>query len=225
VSEFVWATPATDFLCWGPAPRDWHQPRAVSYRFRRRKLGPLRACRGKPPKTRPVPAFLPESVYELPVELALGTLYTRYGRSVFRRARTILGDEDAAKDAVQEVFLRVMREDDSIASAENTLAWLYRATTNLCLNRLRDNKRRREIMSEWIPENRASGDADARFAVRQILEQVPEELQDVAIYYYVDELSHEEIAEILGVSRRTVGNRLAAFHLRVGELVEAEPAP
>jgi RNA polymerase sigma factor (sigma-70 family) len=177
-----------------------------------------------PRKTPGRPALVAKPVYESRLESALGTLYARYGRSVFRRARTILGDDDAAKDAVQEVFLRVMRADDSTANVDNSLAWLYRATTNLCLNRLRDSKRRQEILSGWKPEDRESDNANARVVVRQILEQVPEELQDIALYYYVDELSHEEIAEILGVSRRTVGNRLAAFHLRVGEFLAAEMA-
>jgi DNA-directed RNA polymerase specialized sigma24 family protein len=53
---------------------------------------------------------------------------------------------------------------------------------------------------------------------------VPDELQDIAVYYYVDELSHEEIAGIVGVSRRTVGNRLATFHALVKGLATPEVA-
>jgi RNA polymerase sigma factor (sigma-70 family) len=142
---------------------------------------------------------------------------------VFRRARTLLGDGESARDVSQEVFVRAMSSSESAGLAENPLAWLYRTTTNLCLNRLRDSKRRHEILAEWKPTQSLVDHADARVTVKKILEHVPEELMDIAVYYYVDELSHDEIAEIVGVSRRTIGNRLAAFHVRVGEFLQAEP--
>jgi RNA polymerase sigma-70 factor (ECF subfamily) len=149
----------------------------------------------------------------------LREIYSQYSRSVFRRARTILGDADAAKDATQEVFLRAMKTGGSSRLEPSPMAWLYRVTTNLCLNSVRDTKRRGEILSNWMPESSHDEDAEARVIVQKILAGVPEELQEIAIYYYVDEMSHEEIAALVGVSRRTVGNRLAAFQALTGELV------
>jgi RNA polymerase sigma-70 factor (ECF subfamily) len=154
----------------------------------------------------------------------LGGLYARYGRGVFRRARNLLGDADAAKDAMQDVFLRVLGADAGPGFTENPMAWLYRTTTNLCLNRLRDTRRRNHLLSEWSPDAMAGVDPDARMVLQNILRQVPEDLQEVAIYYYVDELSHQEIAEIVGLSRRTIGNRLASFHQAVGALTTPEAA-
>lgn len=158
------------------------------------------------------------------VDATLAALYARYSRSVFRRARTLLGDSDAAKDATQEVFLRVMRAEPGDGFGEEPMAWLYRTTTNLCLNSLRDVKRRGELLTERRGDDTSKDNQDARILVRRILAQVPEDLQEVAIYHYVDELSQAEIAEILGVSRRTIGNRLASFHSLVGELVAREQA-
>ena len=74
-------------------------------------------------------------------------------------------------------------------------------------------------------EEGRDGGADTQILVRRVLERVPEELQDVAIYYYVDDLSHDEIATIVGVSRRTVGNRLATFHAAVSELLSQGATP
>ena len=153
--------------------------------------------------------------------LTLEGLYSRYSRSVFRRARTLLGDHQSAEDATQEVFLRAMNARE-VEFSSAPMAWLYRTTTNLCLNRLRDAKRRGEILAVWAPERAPQGDADARLVVKRILGQVPEDLQEVAIYHYVDGLSHDEIATIVGVSRRTVGNRLVTFHEHVGELLAKE---
>jgi RNA polymerase sigma-70 factor (ECF subfamily) len=140
-------------------------------------------------------------------------LYVRHWRQVYLRARRLLNDAEAAKDATQEVFLRAACAKTEQFIGSDSLGWLYRTTTNLCLNGLRDARRQGELLSLWVPEAAAcSADADARMAVSRILEALPQDLRDVAIYYYVDELSHEEIAERLNVSRRTVGNRLAAFH-------------
>jgi RNA polymerase sigma factor (sigma-70 family) len=151
-------------------------------------------------------------------QVELEDLYARYSHSVFRRARTLLGNADAARDAMQEVFLRALRAEERQAFVPNPQGWLYRTTTNLCLNGLRDSKRRGELLSAWKPHQISTDPAESRLAVRCILERVPEDLRDVAIYYYVDELSHEEIASLMGVSRRTVGNRLATFHELVREL-------
>jgi len=156
--------------------------------------------------------------------LSLEGLYARYSRSVFRRARTLLADTESAKDATQEVFIRAMNARGVDFDA-TPMAWLYRTTTNLCLNRLRDAKRRGELLAVWPAAPPTESDADARVTVRQILEQVPEDLHEVAVYHYVDGLSHEEIASMVGVSRRTVGNRLVTFHELVGELLTKEVAP
>lgn len=149
----------------------------------------------------------------------LREIYHRYSGSVFRRARTILGDSDAAKDATQEVFLRAVNTRGPLELEPSPMAWLYRVTTNLCLNNLRDRKRRGDILSTWKPIESHDDDLEARVVVKKILREVPEDLQEIAIYYYVDEMSHEEIAAIVGVSRRTVGNRLATFQALTGELI------
>ena len=108
---------------------------------------------------------------------SLEALYSRYSRSVWRRATRILADDDAAKDVTQEVFLRAIAVDAKDAFDASPMAWLYRVTTNLCLNRLRDAKRRTEILSESTVQEAKDGDTDTQILVRRILERVPEELQ------------------------------------------------
>lgn len=152
----------------------------------------------------------------------VASLFAAHGRSVHRRALSLLGDTDAAKDVCQEIFIRVMGLEDLALLSENPLAWLYRATTNLCLNQLRDRKRQKELLSSWSAEEVDARSAEARVIVDRILREVPEDLQEAAVYYYVDELSHEEIAQIIGTSRRTVGNRLVSFHSRVGAFLQKD---
>ena len=149
-------------------------------------------------------------------------LFVAHSRSVYRRALNLLGDGDAAKDICQEIFIRVMGLGDEASLSDNPLAWLYRATTNLCLNQLRDQKRQKELLSSWPSDEGRGPTADARVIVDRILREVPEALQEAAVYYYVDELSHQEIADIVGTSRRTVGNRLVSFHAQVSDFLRKD---
>jgi RNA polymerase sigma-70 factor (ECF subfamily) len=153
----------------------------------------------------------------------LAEIYAQYGRSVYRRALALLGDPEAAKDATHEVFLRIVKTGGPTKFDPSPMAWLYRVTTNLCLNSLRDARKRGALLAAWKPEPQEEvgrpDDADTRMVVRRILAQIPEDLQEIAIYYYVDDLTREEIADIVGLSRRTIGNRLASFHSLTGALI------
>jgi RNA polymerase sigma factor (sigma-70 family) len=150
----------------------------------------------------------------------LEEIYDLYGARVFRRAQTLLRDPDWARDTTQEVFLRAAQ--NFVRVRTHPLPWLFRVTNNLCLNNLRDNRRRGQLLANRRLPLECEPGSDVRVAVNQLLARVPEDLQVIVIYYYVDDLSHDDIAGILGVSRRTIGNRLAAFQTLVGELFARE---
>lgn len=145
----------------------------------------------------------------------LEALYRQYGSLVRRRAHSILGDESEAQDALQEVFVRVIRAMGEFRRQSQPSTWLYRITTNLCLNRIRDSRRRRGHLERLGEEERAQGHAaqpqEARAILRKLLPMVDAELAEIAVYYYVDEMDQVEIAKVLGVSRRTIGYRLKRF--------------
>ena len=141
------------------------------------------------------------------------SLYRGYRGKVLKRARQLLRNEQAAEDATQEVFLRLLDDNERMSRHPEPLAWLYRVTTNLCLNRLRDEKRRRtKLITHHAPSNDQHGqDAEARAVVADILRRVPSDLQEIAIHYHAAGMTCHEIATLLGVSRRTIGNRLVEF--------------
>ena len=139
-------------------------------------------------------------------------LYGGYRGQVLKRARLLLGHKEEAEDATQEVFLRLIDGDARTLSHPEPLAWLLRVTTNLCLNRLRDDRRRKNLLAVKTPDNdHNSRNADARTALTQILTGVPGDLQQIAVYHHADGMTCDEIAPLFGVSRRTIGNRLLAF--------------
>jgi RNA polymerase sigma-70 factor (ECF subfamily) len=146
------------------------------------------------------------------------SLYRKYGALVRRRARSILGDDHEAQDAMQEVFVRVIAAMAEFRGQSQPSTWLYRITTNLCLNRIRDSRRRRDRLAEaaeygrepMVPPTTAPP-PEARTALQAVLRRVSEDLAQVAVYYYVDDMDQAEIAAVLGVSRRTIGYRLDRF--------------
>jgi len=93
------------------------------------------------------------------------------------------------------------------------MTWLYRITTNYCLNLLRDSARHEaRLRAHAITMSPISADdPELRLTLAQLLTRIPAELCEVAIYHYVDRMTHDEIAEVLEVSRRTVGNYLREF--------------
>jgi RNA polymerase sigma-70 factor (ECF subfamily) len=157
----------------------------------------------------------------------LEALYRSYGPLVRRRARTLLGDDLEAQDAVQEVFVRVIGAMREFRGQSQPSTWLYRITTNLCLNRIRDARRRRERLAR-LGEGQAGrsqpsqqAPVEARATLRRLLAHLPPELAEIAVYYHVDEMDQAEIANILGVSRRTIGYRLDRFRVEALKAVEA----
>jgi RNA polymerase sigma-70 factor (ECF subfamily) len=159
-------------------------------------------------------------------------LYRRYGTVVYRRARALLGSDHAAWDAVQEVFMRAARSESQFRHASSPTTWLYRITTNYCFNVLRDNRRRHALLADASSASlshsahaftiAAASFPELRVNLARVLDQVPQELCEIAVYYYVDRMSQDEIATLIGTSRKTVGNRLREFHRQAAKLTALE---
>ena len=149
-------------------------------------------------------------------------LYREYGAIIYWRCLKLLGDAAAAEDATQETFLRVHRHLDGAPGAEEAIRWIWRIATNYCLNEVRDRGRRPEPR-ERLPEVAVGGDLEAALAdrdlVRRFIDLVDEKLRAVAWVHYVDGLEHVEAGRLLGISRKTVANRLAEFNERARKII------
>jgi RNA polymerase sigma-70 factor (ECF subfamily) len=143
----------------------------------------------------------------------LTSLYRRYGPFIYARCARLLGDPATAEDATQETFMRVYRHLHRAPDSQQALAWVYRIATNYCLNEIR-NRKLRPVVQVDIPE-RCSGDLEAtladRDAVARIVQRSPERLRAPAWLHFVDGIEQGEVGRILGISRRSVVNRLAEF--------------
>ena len=108
--------------------------------------------------------------------------------------------------------MRAMASIDNFKQASSPSTWLYRLTTNYCLNRIRDQRRRRELLDENYPFLRAgqvqAPQQDISLFMSELWKNLDEDLAQIGVYYYVDGLTHDEIARIVGCAPRTVGFRL-----------------
>ena len=146
----------------------------------------------------------------------LDELYRRYRHAIHTRCRWLLGHEQAAEDATQEVFCRVARHFDKVPTSEEALRWLYRITRNYCLNELRNAKRRpcEALESMDIPDAQREAQLVDRDLARRLIRRAPAHVGVAAWLYHVDGMSHDEVGGALGVCRRTAINYIAEFDER-----------
>ena len=136
--------------------------------------------------------------------------FERYGPMVYRRARAILGNDEEARDVLQEVFIKLLsgrlRDEGPMAG------WLQVVTTRVCLNLVRNRSRRVEILRERTSEAVPAVDAsDNRVLVQRLLGAMDARTAEAAICVHIDGMTYDETSRHLGVSKRTVANLLARF--------------
>ncbi len=156
----------------------------------------------------------------------LEELYRRHAAAVYARCRYLLREDDAARDAAQDVFVRALRALPDLRAAASPTAFLLRAATNHCLNVLRASRAawREEVARVALARTERGIEPDARELVRALLGAAPPEAQEVAVLYFVDELTQAEIAQATGRSVPTVRARLREFlGAARGALAEAMP--
>ena len=152
-------------------------------------------------------------------------LYREYGPTVYRRCLRLLADREAARDATQEVFVKLVRDIGKLGDRETAVPWIFRVATNHCLTVLRDRRRRsgeRGGMPVGAGTERPEEFAERQLA-RRVLSRFDPKTQAIALGVLVDGMEHEEVAGTLGISRRTVHRKLARFLARARQLAGSDP--
>jgi len=156
----------------------------------------------------------------------LEELYRRHAAAVLGRCRYLLREEEAARDATQDVFVSALRALPELEAATSPTAFLLRTATNHCLNVMRASRAAwRDEVARLARDRRERGiEPDSRELVRVLLGAAPPEAQEIAVLYFVDELTQAEIAAETGRSLPTVRKRLREFLAAArGALAEAFP--
>ena len=147
---------------------------------------------------------------------ALRDLYARYGGAVFGRCLYLLKDHARAEDAMQDVFARALTHHASFRNEASPLTWLMKIATHHCLNELRSEKASWRRLFEREQKARPEHDGshallELREQIRAVLSRFDAETQAAAIHYHVDEMTLEEVAQLLGRSVPTIRKRLVHF--------------
>lgn len=147
---------------------------------------------------------------DVAADLSIEEIYRKHGHVVLRRAATILRDDNEALDVLQHIFLSLVDSPEKFEGRSAVTTWLYRVTTNTCLNRLRDRRNRERLARERMDPDAGAQQRDASEWVmaRELIDRMPDELAMVTIYHAIDGMTQSEIAEVLGCSRRHVGHLL-----------------
>ncbi len=156
-------------------------------------------------------------------------LYNRYGSMVHRRCLRILGNDQDAMDATQEVFARVTRHYESFRAEAAPSTWLMRISTNHCLNVIRNRTGRRQKLTaqrhELEPTDRGTRGFDGierAELIRALLIRFEPDIQRLVIHHYLDGMTKLEVAEVCGLSVPTVRKRLNLFVRRSRRYLQRE---
>lgn len=130
--------------------------------------------------------------------------YARYGPMVLRRCRRMLGDEQSAYDAMQEVFLKVLINRESL-SGDHPSALLFRIATNTCLNKIRDDRKHKsseylDVLAKGPSSNRPEhGISSGRLLADFLLEEKGP-AREIAVMYFLNGMTLKEIGSVVQLS-------------------------
>lgn len=149
----------------------------------------------------------------------------------FSVAFRMVGDEEQAKDIVQETMITIWKSIKKIKSSESFKTWLYRIVINKCYDQMRKLKREPEFKTDdkgWEKisskafENPSSELENREIA--QIISVLTDKLspKQKAVFVLADlgDMSNEEVAKITGMSKINVKSNLHYARKRIGELLE-----
>lgn len=154
------------------------------------------------------------------MSLDVEALYRRYGDMVLGRCMSLLRNEADAREACQEVFLKVHRASDRFRGEASPSTFLYKITTNHCLNVIRSRKRRPETPVDdltYVPDSVVVDKVELRQLLDHLLTGEDERTMECVIYYYVDGMTHRAIGDMTGVTEAAVRKRLKKFQARAKE--------
>ncbi len=157
-----------------------------------------------------------------PESRQLTELVEMYQEDLLRVCFLYLQDQGLAEDAVQETFLKAYRALPQYRGKSSPKTWLTRIAINTC----KDFRRTfwfRRVRWNQLPEWAASRGPDVSeeaIAVSVEIAQLPAKLKEAVLLYYYQDLTVNEIAEVLGISQSSVSERLKKARERLRQALK-----
>lgn len=143
---------------------------------------------------------------------AFGALVLRYQTPIYNFALHFFRNPDQAEDVTQETFLRAFRFLHSYDLSRRFVTWLYSIARNICIDRHRERSRKEGVSLDDLPPDFLRSESpetdplgmlegrELRRRLNRAVEKLPEKYKSPVILCYMEGLSYQEIAEILGIS-------------------------
>ncbi|BDH60479.1 hypothetical protein MTP04_06090 [Lysinibacillus sp. PLM2] len=170
----------------------------------------------------------------------LAEIYEEYNRYIYHLCLKLTRSPQEAEDLMQEVWVKVVRNEEQVSQVEHVKAWLTTITMNTFRDRYRKNVRRSKYVLhqpetldvpilDLVPNNEISTEEQIeKVAVTKIVQEKMMQLdaiyQKTLWYFYVDQYSLAEISTLMKVSIGTVKSRLFRAKARLKEILLSDDA-
>jgi RNA polymerase sigma-70 factor, ECF subfamily len=160
---------------------------------------------------------------------ALERLYPRVYRAI---AGITAGTGLDVDDLTQEAFLKAYRNIDRFRGDSSLYTWAYRIARNVCLDAMRRRKYRGQFIFDWFKQTDSDFEfpdpagtdvaeiRDTRYWIDKALAQLPEDFRSVIVFREIQDLSYEEISQIMDIPEGTVKSRLFKARKMMREQLE-----
>ena len=157
-------------------------------------------------------------------------LVTQHSASMYRVALSLMRDHSLAEDVVQESMMKAWQALDGFRGESSVKTWLLRITHNTAISALR--KRRDDLMSPYeLPEQATAGSVEDEAVIQadaheiwRALRQLDELSRTIVVLREVDQMSYEEIADVLELPVGTVRTRLFRARQQLTKATTSVPA-
>lgn len=132
---------------------------------------------------------------------ALQILFRKYNYRIYKFCLQMLNDENAAKDAMQETFIKIF-ENHSQFRGENFVSWMFTIARRNCLNQIRGRKEFEsydEFVHQDIREKENTSDHGLKEEIEKAIALLPISLKEALLLREYEECTYQEVADILGI--------------------------
>jgi RNA polymerase sigma-70 factor, ECF subfamily len=184
------------------------------------------------------PAFISEEarvtvpVTALDSSQTIVNLVAEYSATLYRVAYSVVRNAAEAEDAVQEAFVRVLRNENKLAEVRDPRVWLIRIVWNVVLDRKRRAKTRPENddiadYARILPAAEAGADdslvsSETHGRILALIDRLPHKERQALLLSAVDELSTVEIADVLQTTESSIRSRIFRARRLLSEMLEKE---
>ena len=153
---------------------------------------------------------------------SFGQLCRRYYHPLVAVADSILLDHHLAEDAVQEALAHACRQLPKLKKPERFGPWIAAICRNVAKDMLRDRRKQRVLVEDCDPQTPDRRDEGQGEVLAEALQQLPQRLREVVFLRFYNELSYEQMAQVLGATPESIDGRLRRAKKRIAAFLKAK---